>query len=461
MGFFSNTKNIIAVFILFFSSIGLAETDPKYISKNAINSYWSTFDKSFIDKLTEYQIIMLGEVHGTSEYPRLVLELVRNLKSTGKRVTLALEIPANFQDEVNRAIKNNDLNQLLGTKFFQSEFQDGRSSLAMAILILAAGADADVLCFDKSWSIEAPDRDLEMARNVTKYVKDNPDRTMVLLAGNYHTRLVDEGDTPMGYYLSHIGENPIDRSKIFSILARSEKGAYWACHSNIPTECGVKRYENSSVNYAAANDWERYFLVEPALQDGHDASVFVRTTSASVTLKGELPLLNDCQLSSLQNDLLMDQEFWTFDQSPFGHRYFYTVSKRCGLASAKVTDRYISKHRATLLPNQFGILNFHAGQYYAFEDSYEVAVARFKNSLDKSEPENPDFHWNDYVFATISFLKKDKPSLLAAIQRYPSKPTGGDAINFMIVKRFLKCFDSSYTDAYGNKGTCVVADDEN
>lgn len=437
----------------------LAETAPSYIEKNALNAYHSVFDKSIVDQLSKYQVIMLGEVHGTSEYPQFALDLIKNLKAAGKRVTLALEVPANFQDTIDKAISKKDLSILAGSEFFRTSFQDGRESLAMALLIMAASDEVDIFCFDKSWAVDAKDRDLEMAKNVTQYVKQHAERTLVLLAGNYHTRLEEQVAepkfTPMGYYLSHTSNDSIDRSKIFSIRARSEKGTNWACYTADPADCGVKHYQNGEGNYAAARDWYRYFLVEPMLQDGHDASVFIRTTSASVPVQTEFLVWDSCKISPQYLDTFMEQEFWTFDQTPFGHRYLFSPTHLCKTASAPLIDAYILTHQATLLPNQSRILFFHAGQDYAMSNAYGTAIARFQNAFDKDELHDPEFHWNAYVSATIAFLKKDMGALVATRAKFSSSPSGGDITNLKIVDRLLACFGSSYLEAYSGSGTCA------
>jgi hypothetical protein len=452
------SKSLLWTTLSFACTAAFAETDPAYIAKNAINAYGSVLDKSIVDQLGKYQVIMLGEVHGTTEYPQLALDIVKSLKAAGKKATLALEIPANFQETVDSAVSKKDLSILASSDFFRSSFQDGRESLAMSLLIMAASDEAEIFCFDKSWAVDAKDRDLEMAKNVTQYVNQHTDRTLVLLAGNYHTRLeeqvADPKFTPMGYYLSHIASDPIDRSRIFSIMARSEIGSNWACYTANPAECGVKRYQGGASNYAAARDWYRYFLVEPMLQDGHDASVFVRTTSASIPLQTEFPLWDSCKVSPQYLDLLMAQEFWTFDQTPFGHRYLFSPAHLCKTASAPLIDAYTLTHQATLLPYQSRILFFHAGQDYAMSNAYGTAVARFQNAFDKDEPQEPEFHWNAYVSATIAFLKKDKDALVAARAKFPDPPGGGDVTNVKIVDRFLKCFDSNYLDVYSGSGTC-------
>lgn len=440
----------------------LAETDRGYITKNAVNAYGSTFDQAIIEQLIRYQVIMVGEVHGTVEYPQFALDLVKNLKRSGKEVTLALEIPANFQGAVQNAISHKSLPLLADTEFFKSNFQDGRESLAMGLVILSAAAEgAEVFCFDKSWTADALDRDLEMARNVTQYVKKNPSRTVVLLAGNYHTRLEEKvaeaSFTPMGFYLSHMDKDPIEQTQIFSIMGRTHNGSNWACYGSNAEECGVKNFEGAASNYASANDWHRYLLVEPSLQDGHQGTLFVRTTSASPPLISELPYSANCQMSPQNLHLVLSQEFWTFDQSPFGHRYLFgpSAEKLCSLASSKLIDQYILMNKTLLIPYQSRILFFHSAQGYAIENKYRKAVSRFQRSFNPEEPNDTDFHWNAYVSATIAFLRKDINALRQARASFPASPQGGDAVNSKVIDRFIKCLDSPYQDAYDGTGSCA------
>jgi hypothetical protein len=184
----------------------------------------------------------------------------------------------------------------------------GRSNTAMANLIVNLGGAAEVLCFDRSELSAEDDRDLEMAKNVTSYSTRNPDRILVILAGNYHTRLermvADPPFTPMGYYLSNVPTNSIDPSKVFAMMGRAEKGSYWACYTSNPDECGKKPFDQPS-HYSTSVPYHRYILKEPQLEDGHNATLFVRTTSASLPLKDEFSHLQKCYYSAEQLGLFL------------------------------------------------------------------------------------------------------------------------------------------------------------
>lgn len=151
---------------------------------------------------------------------------------------------------------------------------------------------------------------------------------------------------------------------------------------------------------------------------------------------------------------LMEQDFQTFDQSPLGWRQLAKGDNSTSLEIAQLIDAYHLDKMETLTSHQRGILYFHAGQNYAFAQLPELSLRRFANSLNPGEPANPEFHWNDYVRATIAFMKKDRAQLEAAMGRLGSSSHFGDAINFAFVKRFERCFDFTYAEAYSGTGRC-------
>lgn len=401
-------------------------------------------------------------MHGSTEYPAFVLDLAKNLATPGQKLAVGFEIPVNEQALVSEAVASKDPFVLLRSQFFQGAFQDGRESTAMALLIAALGEidGVEVFCFDKDNRVNAEDRDLEMAKNVAHYVKDSGATQTILLAGNLHTRLIkgspfDPNFVPMGFYLPRVEGSTISEPRMLSMLGRIEGGSYWASFSSNADECGVKRAPAAPSNYSRARTAQRYVLVEPDLQDGHNAAVFVRSLSASLPWKLEGPNLQQCTISSQALDLFVEQAFWTFDQTPFGHRSLFRPPTYCKAASSSLIDTYLLSRIGTVSASEKRILYFHAGQDHAFAEATQTAVARFRESLNPEEPANPDFHWNAYVTATMAFLNRDRATLENARRLFPGDPDGGDRVNVRIVDRFIRCFESSYWDAYGNSGSCA------
>lgn len=107
------------------------------------------------------------------------------------------------------------------------------------------------------------------------------------------------------------------------------------------------------------------------------------------------------------------------------------------------------------------ILYWHEGQQRAFAGSTDEAIRLFE----KSRKAFDVFGWNLYVDASIAFLKRDKPALLAAreaLARLPRpeyfdrRDAKGNVVdiswppNLSFVDGFITCFDREYKEAYGN-----------
>jgi hypothetical protein len=160
-----------------------------------------------------------------------------------------------------------------------------------------------------------------------------------------------------------------------------------------------------------------------------------------------------CEVAPEKFDEFMKQDYLTFDQTNKGWRSLIFGGRECDLTIALLIDSYNLGHQGKLKPSQERILYWHAGQSFGFLKLYDLAVARFSNSFDPTEAPNPEFHWNAYARASIAFLKKDKDALQKAHDEF-SPVAPAELNNFKIVERFIRCFDSSYFDAYAGAGTC-------
>jgi hypothetical protein len=135
--------------------------------------------------------LVLGEIHGTTEIPRLASSLVERIATSGRPVRLCLELaPQDVQHE------------LPETSNWWRFCRDGRSSTAMAELIdhvWQLSSRYDVACegllpdtFDER---ALPRWERTMADRLVETVRRNPDAFVVALVGNGHSR-VDYIDCP-------------------------------------------------------------------------------------------------------------------------------------------------------------------------------------------------------------------------------------------------------------------------
>lgn len=160
-----------------------------------------------------------------------------------------------------------------------------------------------------------------------------------------------------------------------------------------------------------------------------------------------------CELKPEKFNELMHQDFDTFDQKPIGWRSLDKNDGSCNLTIALIIDSYLLNHQSKLLASQIRLLHWHTGQNFGFLNLYALAIAKFNNSFDPQESQNPEFHWNAYARATIAFMKKDKAALQKALDEF-TVVSPMEVPNLKIVERFIRCFDAPYFDAYTGTGAC-------
>lgn len=146
--------------------------------------------------LVRRRVILIGEPPGTNEFPALVAAMVDQLVASQIDVVVGLEVPMTSEIELGA----------VGEFWTRgAEFQDGRSSQAMARLVddLAerrrAGQPVETVAMDGPWVapgssvpldhldlLEQP-RDELMASNLLQVMDRTPRACTIVLAGSMHT----------------------------------------------------------------------------------------------------------------------------------------------------------------------------------------------------------------------------------------------------------------------------------
>lgn len=187
------------------------------------------------------RIILVGETHGTREYPALAARLACAALDGGRPVTLALEIPQDEETRLAAYMASNggeDARAALtsGSRFWE-KVPDGRPSMAMLALIEQArrwreqGLPIQLLAIDKPRAA-AGTRDEHMAASVRRASLVAPEMVVIALTGNGHNRLLPfppsgpggrtvRIDTPMGVLLRDLGPA--------SIGGALERGTFFGC----------------------------------------------------------------------------------------------------------------------------------------------------------------------------------------------------------------------------------------
>ncbi|MEO6902036.1 MAG: hypothetical protein ABI315_02655 [Bacteroidia bacterium] len=169
------------ILLLSFLYTAVANGQTKIYDLNKLDSI------NFTNFITDKKVIVVGEMHGTTEVPLFVLQLIKQLKKSQKKLTVGLEIPINYQKEINDFMKSGDFEKLKKLDHFK--YPDGRTSIAMGQLIkgLRELSGVKTICFDIDTNLRyGINRDSLMGVNLSESYRDGQ---MVILTGNLHANL--------------------------------------------------------------------------------------------------------------------------------------------------------------------------------------------------------------------------------------------------------------------------------
>jgi hypothetical protein len=208
-------KNILKIIFLVFAYIFTANGQDvaSELKNNAFPiEDLQNLDSTFYQEIKNYDIIMVGEMHGTNEPALFVYGLLKLLSEMGNEVILAIEIPKSSIGDVRPFNKEN----LLLTNFFSMENTDGRNGKAWFELIFKSSAlnNVTVEFFDNEY---VSPRDSSMYLDILKLKRNNQGSKIVTLSGNIHNWLKPFRDNPtMGTYIMN-DSTTFKASRIMSI----------------------------------------------------------------------------------------------------------------------------------------------------------------------------------------------------------------------------------------------------
>lgn len=189
-------------------------------------------------------LVIFGEIHGTNESPAVAAEFACSLLAENKPVVLALEIPPTEQAAIDKYLASSGasidrLSLVAGSTFWEREFQDGRSSIAMLALIERV---RQLQATTHSISIVAIDgtrpgssRDASMALNLRDAIERTPSATLVALVGNVHA--IKAKGRPGAAWFQSMAYHLNDQHP-FTVSVEFKTGASWSCRS----QCGIAEF---------------------------------------------------------------------------------------------------------------------------------------------------------------------------------------------------------------------------
>jgi hypothetical protein len=183
-----------------------------------------------ISKIKDKQVILFGELHGTKEIPKLLSNFFKEI-SKKESFNLGLEIPDEFQEQINSYMKSGDYDLLKNILFFSKEYcTDGRNSLEYINLIKniyninsEQNKNIKIFCLFPSLANNQEEVEIGIANKILKITNK---KTFVII-GNIHAskkeiNIFQKKIVPAGFL---IYEKLKD--KMISIILTAKRGEFF------------------------------------------------------------------------------------------------------------------------------------------------------------------------------------------------------------------------------------------
>ena len=254
--------NILLTFNLMFILLNASGQDTTFIKKNAVKIDNQDALSNEIFKLIErYQLIMVGEMHGTIEPANFVVSLAELLTKNANHVQIGLEIPSDLMKKyTNDRLDDN----IFSSDFFARKSDDGRASFAWANVIAKLNDNPRVEIFfydiNEGDTKDIKERDSVMYVKVKRRIQERPTWTTITLSGNVHNMLLPyKNKSKMGRYL-HQDKDLNIADKILSFNHVYGEGSML---NNFGDGLRLHKTDDSGSNYAKAVSYENYLILFP------------------------------------------------------------------------------------------------------------------------------------------------------------------------------------------------------
>lgn len=184
-----NLLLLLALTLTYLNASG--QDDATYLKANALRfDNAEQLNDNVYSLLAPFQIVMVGEMHGTNESAQFVSGLTKLFTYKGDSVLVGLEIPTTFMSKFVSLHTDSSVYQ---SEFFSTPpYLDGRESLPWANLIatLNNNPKVKVFFFDTDRTKEVISfRDSFMAMNIKTQFNQHASWRMITLCGNYHNKI--------------------------------------------------------------------------------------------------------------------------------------------------------------------------------------------------------------------------------------------------------------------------------
>lgn len=271
--------------ILLQSQISFAQSFSEFLREKAVKiAAFDSLGQAVYEQLIGYQVIMLGEQHGTSEPAQFLTGLADLFTAHGDTVLVGYEIPADQLE--NYWVQPND-SSLLQSEFFTNDVKDGRASKAWASSILQVGKNplAHIFLFDIDKTEVGANRDSLMYIKIKRQLMAHPTWRVLTLSGNIHNiRQPYKDKLRAAGFLANDLELKLS-DKLCSLNLYFLSGTVM---NNIGNGLELRQVNQAPSVYSNAVDYSKYlFLYPDSMRDKYDGMFFTRTVTASELAKSK------------------------------------------------------------------------------------------------------------------------------------------------------------------------------
>lgn len=255
----------------------------EYVSENAIEINTElNLDSVHYNAIKNFDLIMVGEIHGTNEPVILVEELSKLILKNEKSVSIGIEIP---EEEMSKFIKVPNDSTLKQSRFFLKENRDGKNGQAWFDLLKYCNSESSInlFFFDNYKRMKIENRDSVMYEGIKNQKINFPNAKIITISGNIHNMLVPYNEmNTMGSYCDNDSIN-FPKGSICSIDHAFSEGTLLNNEGN-GLELRTIEYEESifseSSNY---NNYMVFFQTHES--NGHSSIFYTRKVSHSKRIK--------------------------------------------------------------------------------------------------------------------------------------------------------------------------------
>lgn len=246
--------------------------------------YLDTLEIKIYDKLKDFNLLMLGEMHGTNEPANFLIGLAELFVHHGDTVQVGFEIPNELMTAYNHLLTDSSVFQ---SAFFSTRSTDGRASTAWANAIarLTQNSSIQIFFYDshKTEHDDFQNRDSLMYLTIKKRILEHPKWRTITLSGNIHNmRLQFRGNPTTAYYLC----NDKDLNLYDKLCTLNHSYLSGTMLNNIGNGLELRQVNNSPSIFSETLDFDNYLYLYPT-PSTYNGMFFTKTVTASTPTSKE------------------------------------------------------------------------------------------------------------------------------------------------------------------------------